>query len=133
MSGNPIALLVNYACHPVIFGPDSLLYSADFPGVMTRVVENTITGKVLCFFLQGGAGDINPLFAVTPLTEGPWNYPRGPGPSLVKWQPLLHSKCAPQQNPHPAYRLQKILFRSLLGGTPKNGWQPTRKRLTPLQ
>lgn len=70
MSGNPIAILVNYACHPVIFGPDSLLYSADFPGVMTRVVENTIGGKVLCFFLQGGDGDINPLFAVTPLTEG---------------------------------------------------------------
>jgi len=70
MSGNPIAILVNYACHPVIYGPDSLLYSADFPGVMTRVVEHELGGKLLCFFLQGGDGDINPLYAVTPLTEG---------------------------------------------------------------
>ena len=70
MSGNPIAILVNYACHPVIYGPDSLLYSADFPGVMTQVVEKAIGGKALCFFLQGGDGDINPLYAVTPLAEG---------------------------------------------------------------
>jgi neutral ceramidase len=70
MSGNPVAILVNYACHPVIFGPDSPLYSADFPGVMSRVVENAMGGKVRCFFLQGGDGDINPLYAVTPLAEG---------------------------------------------------------------
>jgi neutral ceramidase len=70
MSGNALAILVNYACHPVIFGPDSSLYSADFPGVMTRVVEKTIGGRALCFFLQGADGDINPLYAVTPLSEG---------------------------------------------------------------
>jgi neutral/alkaline ceramidase-like enzyme len=70
MNGSPIAILVNYACHPVIFGPDSPLYSADFPGVMTGVVEKAMGGKPLCFFLQGGDGDINPLYAVTPLTEG---------------------------------------------------------------
>ena len=70
MTGNPVAILVNYACHPVIFGPDSSLYSADFPGVMTRIVENAMDRKVLCFFLQGGDGDINPLYAVTPLSEG---------------------------------------------------------------
>lgn len=70
ISGDPIAILVNYACHPVIFGPDSQLYSADFPGVTTQVVEKSIGGKVLCFFLQGGDGDINPLYAVTPLAQG---------------------------------------------------------------
>jgi len=69
-SGDPVAVLVNYACHPVIYGPDSLLYSADFPGVMTAVVEKAIGGKALSFFLQGGDGDINPLYAVTPLAEG---------------------------------------------------------------
>lgn len=70
LSGSPLAILVNYACHPVVFGPDSQLYSADFPGVMTGVVEKAIGGKVLCFFLQGADGDINPLYAVTPLAEG---------------------------------------------------------------
>ena len=70
MSGNPVAILVNYACHPVIFGPDSLFYSADFPGVMTKEVEKVMGGRTLCFFLQGAPGDINPLYAVTPLAEG---------------------------------------------------------------
>jgi neutral ceramidase len=70
MSGNPLAILVNYACHPVIYGPDNQLYSADFPGVMNRVVEEAFGGKALSFFLQGADGDINPLKAVTPLQEG---------------------------------------------------------------
>lgn len=69
-SGMPLAILVNYACHPVIFGPDSRLYSADFPGVMTEVVEKAFGGKPLIFFLQGADGDVNPNYAVTPLQEG---------------------------------------------------------------
>jgi len=40
-AGSPLAILVNYACHPVVFGPDNRLYSADFPGAMTREVERT--------------------------------------------------------------------------------------------
>ena len=70
MTGNTLAILANYACHPVIFGPDSSLFSADFPGIMTQTIEKTIGGRALCFFLQGAAGDINPLYAVTPLSEG---------------------------------------------------------------
>lgn len=59
-------ILVNYACHPVVIGVDNLRYSADYPGVMTQVVEKTFGGGPLCFFLQGAPGDINPLYAVTP-------------------------------------------------------------------
>jgi neutral ceramidase len=68
--GAPLAILANYACHPVIYGPDSRLYSADFPGVMASVVEKAFGNHPLCFFLQGGDGDINPHFAVTPLQQG---------------------------------------------------------------
>lgn len=67
--GTPLAILVNYACHPVILGPDNRQYSADFPGVMARAVEQAFGGQPLCFFLQGAAGDINPYFATTPLEE----------------------------------------------------------------
>src|ERR1051326_4464810 len=67
--GQPLAILVNYACHPVIFGSDNLQYSADFPGVMTRSGEQAFDGKPLAFFLQGAPGDINPYFAVTPLEQ----------------------------------------------------------------
>ena len=61
MSGAPRALLVHYACHAVVLGPTSCLYSADYPGAMQAKVEAAIPGAQ-CMFVQGGAGDINPLF-----------------------------------------------------------------------
>jgi neutral ceramidase len=70
VEGNPLAILVNYACHPVVFGPDNLQYSADFVGVMAKTVEQAFGGQPLCLFLQGGDGDINPYFATTRLEDG---------------------------------------------------------------
>jgi len=67
--GTPLAVLVSYACHPVVFGADNLRYSADFPGVMNRVVEQAFGGRAMSFFLQGAPGDINPYYAVTPLEQ----------------------------------------------------------------
>ncbi len=60
-NGTPRALLVHYACHAVVLGPTSCLYSADYPGAMRAKVEAAMPG-VQCMFVQGGAGDINPLF-----------------------------------------------------------------------
>ena len=70
MDGQPLAILVNYAAHPVTFGPDNLRYSADFPGVMCQVVEQAFGGKPLAFFVQGAPGDINVFDATTPVNEG---------------------------------------------------------------
>jgi len=53
--------LVHYACHAVVLGPTSCKWSADYPGVMQSKVEVAIPGAQ-CMFVQGGAGDINPLF-----------------------------------------------------------------------
>ncbi len=69
VDGKPIAILVNYACHPVVFGSDNLQYSADYPGVMIRTVERAFDGQPLAMFLQGGDGDINPYYAVHPLDQ----------------------------------------------------------------
>jgi neutral ceramidase len=66
--GTPIAVLVNYACHAVVLGPENLQYSADYPGEMRRVVEAAYPGAV-CLFIQGGAGNINPYYDKTPLIE----------------------------------------------------------------
>ncbi len=71
--GKPLAILVNYACHPVTFGPDNLQFSADFPGAMTKSVEEAFKGAApspLCFFLQGAPGDINVYDATIPVKEG---------------------------------------------------------------
>lgn len=67
--GKPLALLVNYACHPVVFGSDNLNYSSDFVGVMRDTVEKAFDQKLLCLFLQGADGDINPYYATTPLSD----------------------------------------------------------------
>jgi hypothetical protein len=65
MDGQPLAILVNYSTHPVTFGPDMLKFSADFPGVMCKVVEQAFDGKPLVFFAQGAPGDINVYDATT--------------------------------------------------------------------
>jgi hypothetical protein len=69
VDGRPLAVLVNYACHPVVFGADNLQYSADFPAVVAQVVEQAFSARPLCFFLQGAPGDINPYYATTPLEQ----------------------------------------------------------------
>jgi hypothetical protein len=68
--GQPIAVLVNYACHPVVLGSDNLQYSADFVGTTARAVEAAFSHAPLCFYLQGGDGDINPYYATTALSDG---------------------------------------------------------------
>ncbi len=67
--GTPLAVLVNYACHPVVLGPESMVYSADYPGAMRRSVEQTMGHGSMAFFLQGATGDINPFYDKTPPIE----------------------------------------------------------------
>jgi len=56
--GNPIATILNYACHPTILGPANKLLSPDYPGTTRKVVEQYAGG--LCLFLQGAAGNCGP-------------------------------------------------------------------------
>jgi neutral ceramidase len=67
--GTPLAILVNYACHPVVLGPDNLSYSADYPSAMRDAVEQGFKSSPMTFFLQGAAGDINPYYDKTPLMQ----------------------------------------------------------------
>ena len=58
LSGQPLALVVNYACHPDCLGPKVPFFSPDYVG-HTRAAAETLTG-VPMLFLQGAAGDIDP-------------------------------------------------------------------------
>jgi hypothetical protein len=70
VDGKAIAVLVNHACHPVVFGSDNRQYSADYPGVMVKTVEREFGEQPpLVMFLQGADGDINPYYAVHPIQE----------------------------------------------------------------
>ncbi|BCS32526.1 hypothetical protein TBR22_A17410 [Luteitalea sp. TBR-22] len=61
MDGQPRAVLVHYAVHAVVLGPTNCRYSADYPGVLQATAEAGLPGAQV-MFVQGGAGDINPLF-----------------------------------------------------------------------
>lgn len=69
MAGEPLAVLINYACHPVVLGQDNLQYSADFPAITNRVVEKSLGGSVESFYVQGAPGDINPYYANMPVAQ----------------------------------------------------------------
>ena len=56
-TGAPLALLVNYAAHPVLTDGDLLEFSADYPGYLRRKVESELGAP--CLFLQGAAGDLS--------------------------------------------------------------------------
>jgi neutral ceramidase len=55
--GRPIAVLVNFAAHPVMTDAKLLKYSADYPGFLKNKVEAELATK--CVFMQGAAGDMS--------------------------------------------------------------------------
>ena len=58
--GLPRYVVANTQCHPVAVQVQPLV-SADFPGVATRLVEQTLEGCLMCTYLQGAAGNLNPI------------------------------------------------------------------------
>ncbi len=56
--GTPIAVMVNFAAHPVMTETMVLKFSADYPGFMQRKVEESLSAP--CVFLQGASGDMSP-------------------------------------------------------------------------
>jgi hypothetical protein len=60
-SGEPIAVYMTYAMHPVN-GYLAGFTSADFAGATSRHVEQAYGDKVVAVFAQGASGDQNPLY-----------------------------------------------------------------------
>lgn len=52
-------LIYNYACHPTTLGSDNYYISADYPGVVRRILEEKNRG-VTAIFMQGCGADIKP-------------------------------------------------------------------------
>lgn len=63
LSGQPVATLMVYACHPTIMGHENTAITPDFPGPARKVVEETVGG--LCLFLQGAGGNQGPVHGFT--------------------------------------------------------------------
>ncbi len=82
LAGAPIATLVNFACHPVVLGPENLELSADYPGSLVAMVDRLVGGQTM--FLQGAAGDINPFWDKTPPAEGAFEESQRMGEALAR-------------------------------------------------
>lgn len=58
--GRPLAIVYNFACHP-IQGVPSGGNTADMTGFASRAIEEALGGDTVALFVQGCAGDINPV------------------------------------------------------------------------
>ncbi|MCU1489218.1 MAG: hypothetical protein JWM85_623 [Acidimicrobiaceae bacterium] len=58
-SGETLAIVANFACHPVVLGGENPNVGPDFPGALRSLVESNLGGK--CLFLAGAAGNVLPL------------------------------------------------------------------------
>ena len=96
-TGKPRALIVNYACHAVVLGPDNRLISADYPGYLARRIEREL-GGALCLFTQGGAGDINPYLDKQPVAQNGFGEAEKMGNALAEAALDVARKLKPQAN-----------------------------------
>ncbi len=59
--GTPLAIVYNFACHP-IQGVPSGANTSDITGFASQVIEENAGPNTTALFLQGCAGDINPVY-----------------------------------------------------------------------
>ena len=59
-SGKPLAVLLSYACHPVVLGPN-LEISADYVGYAVNFIEQTLGNETIALFANGAQGDMNSI------------------------------------------------------------------------
>lgn len=62
--GKPIARVVNYGCHNTALGPKNTLISGDYAGRSMTALEEQIGKGVVCLFVNGGSGNIDPFHRV---------------------------------------------------------------------
>lgn len=57
--GRTKAVLINYACHPTVLGPDNLLASGDFTNPAVERVEGRLGDGSFAMYINGAQGDIS--------------------------------------------------------------------------
>jgi len=67
-SGQPLAVIWHYTCHPTAVIPDNVI-SADFPGTVRLALRGRF-GEIPCLFVQGFCGNIRPNIAASPQRTG---------------------------------------------------------------
>jgi len=57
VDGRPLAVVYNFACHPLIGVPGGAV-TANFPGFASNVIEQNLGDGAMALFLQGAGGDV---------------------------------------------------------------------------
>lgn len=71
--GTPLAVLYNYACHPLVGVPGQKI-TANYPGFASQTIEQTLGHDCMALFLQGAAGDVTEILwkeTRRPMDSGP--------------------------------------------------------------
>lgn len=70
LSGDPIAILMNYAVHSIVAGPLNTLVTGDLAGAAERFVERHYGDKAVALWTMGPAGDQNPFYNMSVAEQG---------------------------------------------------------------
>ena len=60
-SGKPLAVLMNYGCHPTVLGYQNLFFSADYPGAARSALRKLYPDTVF-LYTNGASGDVSTRF-----------------------------------------------------------------------
>jgi neutral ceramidase len=61
VNARPMAVMMNYGCHPTVLGYQNLLISADFPGA-ARSALRKVFPRTVFLFTNGASGDVSTRF-----------------------------------------------------------------------
>jgi neutral ceramidase len=100
-SGQPIAVVANFAAHPTSLPQEKMLFSADFVGAMRREIEASHGGQVV--FMQGAAGDLS-------TNRGPFGDHSAYGAALGREALRILQTLNPQPVERPSIRVREERF-----------------------
>ena len=61
VTGQPLAVLVNWTAHPTFMGPYDMMFSGGWPGHLQRTIEALIGHGVTAMYYNGAQGDQSPI------------------------------------------------------------------------
>ncbi|MFM8475548.1 MAG: neutral/alkaline non-lysosomal ceramidase N-terminal domain-containing protein [Planctomycetaceae bacterium] len=100
-SGQPLAVLANFAAHPTSLPQDQLQFSADFVGALRREIQSSHGGQVV--FMQGAAGDLS-------TNRGPFGDHAAYGAALGQEAVRILQTLKPKAVDRPSIRVREERF-----------------------
>jgi hypothetical protein len=61
VTGQPLAVLVNWTAHPTFMGPDDMMFSGGWPGHLQRTIEALVGHGVTAMYYNGAQADQSPV------------------------------------------------------------------------